>query len=120
VNPGLAPNDGDRLAVEHRASRRPRRPVQRVLQHSGDAVLILGRRDEEGVRLADGVLEARHRGRIALLFDIEVVERDAGQVEHVDAHVRRRQLDRGADQATVVRTRTQTPGEGQDANAVVQ
>ena len=42
---------GDRLVPHRRLGQRPGRPVERVLEHARDRRVVLGRRDQHGVRL---------------------------------------------------------------------
>ena len=73
-------HDRHRLVLE-RLVRRPRRPVDGVLQHARHGVVVLGRDDEEAVGRGDGGAQAARRLRVVLLqAQVVVVERQGAEV----------------------------------------
>src|SRR5215467_2196370 len=59
-----------RLTVEDGLIRRPRSPVDGILQYPRYTVVILRRRDEQRVRFANRCLERLHRLRITLIVNV--------------------------------------------------
>ena len=54
---GAGADDGRGLAAQDAVGHRARGPVERVLEHARDRVVVLGGRDQDGVGALDGVLE---------------------------------------------------------------
>ena len=67
---------------------RARDPVERVLEHAGDTVVVLGRDEEDCVGLGDGGVDGMDGGRLVVAVEVLVVERDVTDVDQ-------RELDRG-------------------------
>src|SRR6476620_2674986 len=74
-------DDRTRLLVEHALPVGPRADVDRVLQDSGDATIILGTAEQHAVRLADLLAETGPLlGRIGI--EVLVVEREVADLDH--------------------------------------
>ena len=58
-------HDRRRFAVPRAVSVRPRSPINRVLQHAGNRVVVLRRGEEDGVRLAQATLKIRKHPKFA-------------------------------------------------------
>src|SRR5262249_17987120 len=113
---GRGAHDRDRFAVEHRLPGRARGPVDGVLQHTRRAAVVLRGREEDGVRVADRVPQVLDRlGRPGLLH-VAVVERQVADVVDLDVHAARRELLRGAQEPTVVRSAAKAAGDPEDAH----
>ena len=76
---GAAGGGGDnqyRLAAKTRCERWPRRPVERVLQHSRHPVVVLGRCDHDAVASLDLVAQCCNRRQWRIGIQVLVVERE--------------------------------------------
>src|SRR5262249_41640154 len=82
----------------------------RVLQHAWDAVVVLGRGNQQRIRLSNGVAQLHDARRGASRFDILVVQRDPVQLVNHDVQGRRCKVLRRAEKRTVVGTAAQTAG----------
>ena len=102
------------LAHEDRLAGGSRRPVDGVLEHAGHAVVVLRRRNQQRVGVADGPFEGRHWLRGALRLEVGVVERDRGEVEDPDRHAFRGQLLRRPQKGAVEGAGPQAPGDAED------
>src|SRR5262245_51758612 len=79
------------LAVENRLTRRPRCPVDGVLEYAGYTVIVFRRRDQHRIRFANRGLKRLHGLRIALIVNIGVVRRNISKTStHLNFHARRR------------------------------
>ena len=61
-------HDCCRLAIPRAVTVRPRRPVNRVLKHAGDGVVVFGRHKENRIGLAYPLLQFHDFGRWVLLI----------------------------------------------------
>jgi hypothetical protein len=94
---------------------RSRQPVDPVLEHARDAVVVLGRDQQQTVAGLHLVLQHLHRlGQSVRGFDISVVERDAVQCGDFDPHAFARDRLRRPHQRGVERPGTQAAGNAQD------
>src|SRR6185503_20304221 len=89
-----------RLAVPGAIAVGARGPVDGILQHPGDRVVVLGGAQQDGAGGADAALELDHLLRRAFLL-VLVEARDAGDVEDLELRPRRHQALRGAQRALV-------------------
>ena len=85
------------------------------LSDARGAAVVLGRRDQERVRLGDGRSQLRDRLGVARRLDVVVVERDRRQVEDLDLDVRRRELGGSPQERRVVRALPQAAGDAEDS-----
>src|SRR6185503_19773758 len=79
AKPWRRAHDGHGTSTKHsrNVSRRPRQPVDGVLEHSRYRVVVLGRDDEQTVSGGDARLQLLHCRRYSLLrLDITVIERN--------------------------------------------
>src|SRR5262249_6665560 len=104
-----------RLTVEDGLTRRPRSPVDGILQYPRYTVVILRRRDQQRVRFANRRLKRLHRLRITLIVYVGVVWRNIPKTtEYLNFHARRRQLDSGTQQPLVERSFSETAWNAND------
>jgi len=93
-----------------------RGPVDGVLQHAGDGVVVFRAGDQQRVGGADGLAEGRDRLGPPGGLHVGVVERDGAEIEDIQAHALGQQLRRDAQQAAVGRSPVHGPGETQNAD----
>ena len=72
-------DDGHRLVLQRAVAERPRQPVDRVLQHAGNAAVVLRGDDERGVGVGGGLTQRHHRLGHVVVVDVLVVERQLAQ-----------------------------------------
>ncbi len=72
-------HSGD-FTVQCAVARWPGQPVDRVLQHAWNAVVVFGSGDQQAVRLPNGIAKLHHARRGASSFYIAVVQRDSVQL----------------------------------------
>ena len=98
-------DDRERAAAKNprAVGRRARRPVDRILEYAGNAVVIFGRHQQHAIGGGDRLLERGHRLRDAFRLHVAVIERDAVQRARLQRHAIRYQLRRRAQQRGVVR-----------------
>jgi hypothetical protein len=95
---------------------RTRQPIDRILEHAGNAVVVFGRYQEHPVAGDDAFLEIRDGDRQAVArLDVAVVERDAVQGSHFEGDSGLRRCARCVQQRGVQRLRTQAAGNAEDA-----
>jgi hypothetical protein len=65
-------NQGNRIAAQRIVGKRPGYSVERVLEHAGDRVVVLGNCDQDAVGRGDRVTQLRDRrvGRVQVLVRI--------------------------------------------------
>src|SRR5262245_52823007 len=107
----------DRLAAQRRALRRPRYPVDRVLQPARDTVVVLRNAEYQAIGLGDRRLELDHT---LWIFEIAVedrqldavVQRHAGAGRERVAHRRKQgSIERGLAQAAADPEKRDHPGD---------
>src|SRR5690606_1737462 len=69
-------HDAHGLSPQGRSSRGARRPVERILQNAGNAVIVFRRCDEERVGCVNRRFEASDGKGVSGSFDIGIVERN--------------------------------------------
>ena len=106
--PGAGAQNRDGLAVE-RLLRRARSPVDRVLQHARDRVVVFGRGDQQRVRLGDLAAKGDHGLGEALGLDVPVIGGNGGEIGEFDRHAVGRQLSSGPERRRVEGVFPQTP-----------
>ena len=70
-------DDGHRLVLQRTVAERPRQPVDRVLQHAGNAAVVLRGDDEGGVGVGSRGAQRHDRRWHVVVVDVLVVERQA-------------------------------------------
>src|SRR5438094_1321597 len=75
AEPWRTAHDRRWFPVQRALTRRARCPIDGVLEHSWHAVVVLRRRDQHGIRLADGGFTRRHGLRLAFGHEVIVVGR---------------------------------------------
>ena len=96
----------DHLAIYRRLTvtlKRPRCPIDGVLQGSRDACIVFWRGQKQSIGPSDRLLQSLYLRRVPSLFEISVVERDPSQVERLDCQVRWLELMCGSNEPPVVR-----------------
>src|SRR6266700_791527 len=94
-----------------------RRPVNCILQHAGNRVVVFRRHKQDGVRIAYPTLELRDFGRRGLFLD-SVKDRDAVQLEGFENRAFGHQFGGRAQSRAIVRFASQTAGDTENANWV--
>jgi hypothetical protein len=112
---GGGADDSHRLAAERRFPRRPRQPVEGVLEAARHRVVVFGRRDEDGIRRFDLVAQRRYRCRPTGGLYIGIVDRQVERPGEGDRQPRRRQLLRRAQRGRVIGEAPQAAGNGEDS-----
>ena len=88
-----------------------RKPVDRILQHAGNRLVVLRSGDEQAVRAGHFVAQAIHSFGLVLTFEVLAEQRQAGQRADVDRHACRGALGRGVKQHSVVRAVPEASGD---------
>jgi hypothetical protein len=102
---GARTDHGDGLAADRRLGDGAGDPVERVLERTRDRPVVLGRREEDRVRLGDRGLERVDRVRSEII-EILVVCRDLGEaLEDVELDARRQLLRGEAEELRVTSRR---------------
>jgi hypothetical protein len=78
--------DGPIAKQSGHVCRRSRQPVDRVLEHARNGVVVLRRNEEQSVRARHLLLQCCHRGWNALRLDVRVIERHAADGANVHRH----------------------------------
>src|SRR5262249_4229212 len=95
----------------------PGGPVEGVLERTRNRVVVLGRRDEDGVRGRDRVTERGHGGGGRLDVVVLVVRRHVPQaLPQLELDARGHVFRRGAQQRRVVRVAAEAAGDPEDAH----
>src|SRR6266852_4894764 len=102
------------LAIE-RLVRRTRCPIDRILQHAWNGIVVFGRHDEESIGRANPRTKSFDRSWKALGIDIVVVKRDVPDLEGLDAQAAWRKALRGTQKPAVVGALAQAAGNSQDS-----
>src|SRR5207237_2179900 len=90
-------------------------PVERVLENTGERVVVFGRHEQNRVGRAHGLLELEDAGgRSATGPKVVVVEREVGDIEDLDQRRRRSELLSGTQRRTVARPVAQAAGDAED------
>src|SRR5882757_1683031 len=95
-----------------------RRPVDCILQHTGDRVVVFRRHKQDGVRRAYPTLELRVLGWRVLLL-VLVKDGDAVQFESFENRAVGHQFGGCAQSRAIVRFASQTAGDTENANWVI-
>ena len=106
------------LAVQRAVGGRPRQPIDRILQHPGHAVVVLGRGNQDRIGLHHSNAKLVNGGRSGRRFHISVVKRDSRKVVRDDRERHRREFDRSVKQRAIERTCSQAPHYPNDAKSL--
>ena len=110
-------HDGHRLAAEGLILGRAGDPVDRVLQHPGDRVVVLGGDEEDGVGGPDLLAQPPDRlGVTRFLQDVVVERRDGGDLSLRDRHPLGQQFAHGVERHAIVGGLPQAADEGDDVH----
>src|SRR6266403_5440256 len=92
-----------------------RRPVNRILQHAGDRVVVFRRHKQDGIRLAYPPLELRDHGWRVLIL-VLVKDGDAVQLESFENRAFRHKFSCSPQRRAIVRFASQTAGNTENTN----
>ena len=107
----------ERAAAKHAADVvvRTRQPVDRILEHPGDAIVVFRRTQQHAIAGDDARLQRDHRsGQPVARFEIAVVERDAVQRGGLELHIGAGKRLRRAEQRRVEGTAAETAGDAEE------
>src|SRR6185312_11255959 len=94
---------------------RARHPVDRILEHAGDGIVVFRRHEQQRIGRAHLLAQRLDDGREALLADVLVVGRHLAQlVEAFDLDAVGRERDRRVQRHAIVRASAQAAAEGED------
>jgi hypothetical protein len=104
--PNARAQDGHGLA-RARLVRQSRDPIERVLEHPRDGVIVLRGGDEHGISRGDAIPQGAHgRGDGLQIF---VIEGDGGQIEDLQGTRRGKEFGGGAQRRRIIRVLAEAP-----------
>ena len=113
--PNRSAHDRRRFPIPCAIAVRSRCPINRVLQNTRDGVVVLGRHEQDGVRLSYAPLQLHNFGGW-VLFLVLIETRNPVNLEDVDGRAFRHKLGCGAQGGAIVGFAAKAAGDAENAN----